>query len=55
MRCVWVEAYHGSQRIPGGLAGMQALQHAADRRLKGTSSWLRVAREKAAQLKRIAT
>jgi hypothetical protein len=28
---------------------MQVLQHAVDRRLKGTSSWLRVAREKAAQ------
>jgi Methylene-tetrahydrofolate reductase C terminal len=46
MRCVWVEAFHGSQRIPGGLAAMQVVQHAADRRLKGTSSWLRVAREK---------
>jgi hypothetical protein len=54
MRCVWVEAYHGSQRIPGGLAAMQALQHAADQRLKGTSAWLRVAREKAAQIRRIA-
>jgi hypothetical protein len=54
MRCVWVEAYDGSLRIPGGLKAMQALQHAADRRLQGTSSWLRVAREKAAELKRIA-
>src|ERR1700733_14970749 len=32
MRCVWVEAYHGSQRIPGGVAAMQGLQHAVDRR-----------------------
>lgn len=55
MRCVWVEAYHGSQRIPGGVAAMQALQHAVDRRLQGTSSWLRVAREKAAQIKGTAT
>ena len=47
MRCVWVEAYRGAQRIPGGLIAMQTLQHAVDRRLKGTSSWLRVAREKA--------
>ena len=46
MRCVWVEAFRGSQRIPGGLAAMQVVQHAADRRLKGTSSWLRVVREK---------
>jgi len=46
MRCVWVEAFQGSQRIPGGLAAMQAPQHAVDRRLQGTSSWLRVMREK---------
>src|SRR3984885_15019732 len=32
MKCVWVEAYHGSQRIPGGVAAMQGLQHAVDRR-----------------------
>jgi hypothetical protein len=31
---------------------MQVLQHAVDRRLQGSSSWLRVAREKAAALKR---
>jgi Methylene-tetrahydrofolate reductase C terminal len=55
MRCVWVEAYHGSQRIPDGLAAMQALQHAVDRRLQGTSAWLRVAREKAAQIERAAS
>jgi hypothetical protein len=54
MRCVWVEAYRGSQRIPGGLDAMQALQYAADQRLKGTSSWLRVVREKAIQIKQIA-
>jgi len=54
MRCVWVEAYHGSQRIPGGIKAMQVLQHAVDRRLQGTSSWLRVVREKAAALERTA-
>jgi hypothetical protein len=53
MRCVWVEAFHGAQRIAGGLAAMQALQPAVDRRLKGTSSWLRVAREKAARRARV--
>jgi len=52
MRCVWVEAYHGSQRIPGGVQAMQVLQHAVDRRLQGTSSWLRVVREKAGALGR---
>src|SRR5579863_5235321 len=45
MRCVWVEAYKGSLRIPGGTAAMQKLQHAVDRRLAGSSSWLRVMRE----------
>jgi hypothetical protein len=49
MRCVWVEAYHGAQRIPDGVAAMQGLQHAVDRRLQGSSSWLRVMREKAAR------
>ena len=48
MKCVWVAAFQGSQRIPGGLAAMQATQHAVDRRLEGTSSWLRVVRERVA-------
>jgi hypothetical protein len=48
MRCVWVEAHRGARRIPDGLIAMQTLQHAVDLRLKGSSSWLRVAREKAA-------
>ncbi|HWJ34176.1 MAG TPA: methylenetetrahydrofolate reductase C-terminal domain-containing protein [Steroidobacteraceae bacterium] len=46
MRCVWVEAYHGSERIPGGLDAMSTVQFAVDQRLQGRSSWLRVAREK---------
>jgi hypothetical protein len=54
MRCVWVEAYEGSRRIPGGVTAMQALQPAVDRRLQGTSSWLRVVREKSAINKRTA-
>jgi hypothetical protein len=49
MRCVWVEAFDGSRRIPGGVAAMQSVQHAVDQRLKGSSSWLRVARAKAAE------
>ena len=48
MRCVWVEAYAGATRIPGGLAALGAVQHAVDRRLQGHSAWLRVVREKAA-------
>jgi hypothetical protein len=48
MRCVWVEAYAGSTRIPGGVEAMSGVQFAVDQRLKGRSSWLRVVREKTA-------
>lgn len=48
MRCVWVEAVAGSARIPGGREALGAVQPAVDRRLQGKSSWLRVARERAA-------
>lgn len=50
MKCVWVEAYHGSERIPGGLDAMRQVQYAIDQRLQGRSSWLRVVREKTAGL-----
>ena len=46
MRCVWVEAWRGAERIPGGLPAIQKLQAPVDRRLEGTSAWLRVVREK---------
>jgi hypothetical protein len=46
MRCVWVEAWHGAERIPGGLDAIQQLQPPVDRRLEGTSAWLRTVREK---------
>ena len=46
MKCVWVAAYEGSQRIPGGVEAMRISQPAVDRRLQGSSSWLRVVREK---------
>ena len=49
IRCVWVEAYKGSALIPGGTAAMGQVQLAVDQRCQGRSSWLRVAREKAAQ------
>ena len=48
MRCVWVEAYRGSDRIPGGIAAMSTVQLALDQRLQGRSSWLKVVRDKAA-------
>ena len=46
MKCVWVAAYEGSQDIPGGVQAMRVIQFAVDRRLSGTSSWLRVVRDK---------
>jgi hypothetical protein len=50
MKCVWVEAYRGSARIAGGIEAMSTIQYAVDHRLKGRSSWLRVAREKSGAL-----
>jgi hypothetical protein len=49
MRCVWVEAWDGSQRMRRGRDTIRAVRPAVDRRLAGTSSWLRIAREKAAR------
>ena len=46
MMCVWVEAFAGAKRIPGGLAALREVQKPVDRRLEGHSSWLKVAREK---------
>jgi hypothetical protein len=48
MKCVWVEAYRGSERIAGGVEAMMKLQFAVDQRLQGRSSWLKVVREKTA-------
>jgi len=46
MRCVWVEGFEGSQRMQAGREAIKVVQFAVDGRLKGRSSWLRVAREK---------
>jgi hypothetical protein len=46
MRCVWVEAWQGATRIPGGLEAISNIQAPVDHRLEGTSAWLRVARER---------
>jgi len=46
MKCVWVEAFRGSERIPGGVEAMSRVQFAVDNRQQGRSSWLNVAREK---------
>ena len=49
MRCIWVEAYEGSQRMQDGSAAIRVVQFAVDRRLQGRSSWLKVAQEKSAK------
>jgi hypothetical protein len=46
MPCVWVQAFEGSRRIPGGVEAMSKVQFAVDQRQQGRSSWLRVARDK---------
>lgn len=48
MRCVWVDAYEGSQRMREGKQAICVVQFAVDRRLQGRSSWLKVAQDKAA-------
>jgi hypothetical protein len=53
MRCVWVEGWEGARRMRQGLERIAVVQPPVDRSLEGSSSWLRVAREKAA-LKRAA-
>jgi len=48
MRCVWVLAFVGAERIPGGIDRIRAIQAPVDRRLEGQSSWLHVVRERTA-------
>jgi len=43
MRCVWVEAWSGSQRMKNGF-DISIVQIPIDHRLKGSSSWLREVR-----------
>ncbi len=50
MKCVWVAAWDGSTRMKGGQKIREVLPP-VDRSLKGSSSWLRVSREKAAKLR----
>ncbi len=44
MRCVWVEAWDGAQRMRDGMA-ITTVQSPIDNRLFGSSSWLRVTQE----------
>lgn len=46
MKCVWVSAWEGGQRIPGGVESLRTVQFAVDRRLEGRSSWLRALRQR---------
>ncbi|SPH16671.1 hypothetical protein DEA8626_00182 [Defluviimonas aquaemixtae] len=50
MRCVWALAWEGSTRMKGG-AKIREVLPPVDRSLEGSSSWLRVSREKAAKLR----
>jgi hypothetical protein len=46
MRCVWVEAWRGSQQMRDS-AAIQQVQIPVNQLLRGSSSWLREVREKA--------
>ena len=48
MRCVWVEAWDGAQRMANGMA-IGEVQAPVEHNLAGTSSWLRATREAAAK------
>jgi hypothetical protein len=49
MKCVWVAAWEGAQVMSGGRAILD-VQRPVDHSLKGTSSWLRVVRDKATSM-----
>ena len=49
MRCVWVDAWDGASRMHEGAERIRIVQPPVDRSLEGSSAWLRVAREKAAE------
>lgn len=46
MRCVWVEGWDGAARMRGG-DRIRTVLPPVDRRLEGSSSWLRASRERA--------
>lgn len=46
MKCVWADAWDGASRMKGG-SRISTVQPPVDRSLQGSSSWLRVARERA--------
>ncbi|HEX2791424.1 MAG TPA: methylenetetrahydrofolate reductase C-terminal domain-containing protein [Steroidobacteraceae bacterium] len=46
MRCVWLLAFDGAERIAGGIDRIRVIQAPVDGRLQGRSSWLRLVRER---------
>lgn len=46
MRCVWLEAWDGSQRMKAGRLAINIIQAPIDNRNLKKSSWLRIARQK---------
>lgn len=48
MRCVWVAAWDGASRMKDGDA-IKSIDFAVDHREKGTSTWLKLAREELAE------
>jgi len=46
MRCVWVDAFEGAARMEHGKRRIAIVQAPVDHTLRGSSSWLRVVREK---------
>ena len=51
MKCVWVEAWNGSQEMKHG-SDIRNVEVAVDRQLEGKSSWLRVVRIKTEEKRR---
>ncbi|KIC20053.1 methylenetetrahydrofolate reductase C-terminal domain-containing protein [Leisingera sp. ANG-Vp] len=50
MKCVWALAWDGASRMKNG-AQIETVLPPVERNLEGSSSWLRVSREKAARLR----
>ena len=46
MLCVWVSAWEGSRNMHDGEQAIQVIQPPLDGRLRGSSSWLRAARQR---------
>ena len=51
MKCVWVEAWNGAEKMKGG-DKIHNVEVAVDRQLEGTSSWLRIVRIRSEEKRR---